>query len=471
LKNKLMAIHESSMKILENTGIKLQNPEVLKIIREKGVKVLGQTAFFNREQIMKWVSKAPKDFTIYARNPKYNMFIGGENTEYAAGYGCTDIIETDGKRRKAIYSDYLNFLKLVHQCNYFNINGGILVQPLDLDVNQSSLIMIYSTITHSDKCIMGVPARSQNMQKIMDILSIFFGQKDLMEKPRILILVSTTSPLQISKDTLDMMLISIKYNQPLLISPGPLAGATGPISLGGNIALGNAETLAGIAIAQMIKEGTPVIYALQAEVTDMKTGNNSIGSPGCALQSVYCARLAKMYNLPSRSGGTYNDAKGVSVQSGYESMLAMFTACQEKVNFILHSNGILDGFGAMSYEQFIVDLEIISMIKYYLKDIKIDNNSLAVGLINKVGPGGEFLTTEHTLRNCRTEPWMSKITSRAILQNETETPNDRILISANKKQKEMIGNYQKPELDKKIKSRLDKYMKSNGIDLGFINKL
>lgn len=460
----LSKIHSASMRILQETGIRINHPEILEIVKSNGIKISGQTAFFKEEQVMKFVAKAPGSFVLYARNPEFNMHIGGGHTEFAPGYGCPTIIETDGCKRVATFEDYRIFLKLVHQCEYFKINGGILVQPSDLQSSQSLPLMIYSTLIHSDKCLMGIPGDVNQVTTVMEMAGIVFGQEALLDKPRVLTLINTTSPLQYDKIALETLLVCVKHHQPVIISPGPMAGATGPLTLAGNIALGNAEALALIAIAQMVREGTPVVYGLQATTTDMKSGRISIGSPGCALQMVYSARLAKAYGLPSRCGGANTDAKRVSVQSGYESMLSMYTGYQAKPDLMLHSAGILDGYASMSYEQLIVDLEIISTIKYFHADVAINDETLVIDLINSAGPGGQFLTSEHTAENCRKVPWLPVVALRGTMP-EGEEANDILIGNINNKLEKMLQEYNQPVLDSRIKLQLDNYLLNKvGID-------
>lgn len=401
-------IHDTSLRILREIGIKLYHPEVLEIVRQKGIEVSGATAFFRPDRVMEWVNKAPPEFTLHARNPKYNVVIGGNRIECAPGYGCSAVIEADGHRRNAILKDYVNFAKLVHQSSHFNINGGILAQPCDIDPEKSHLVMLYAAAILSDKCILGVPGSGKKPQQVMDMMAIVFGGKRaFMEKPRVLTLINPISPLQFDETGLQSMLVAARHHQPLIISPAPAAGMTGPVSMAGNVALGTAEALAGIAICQMIVEGTPVIFGPQGNGTDFRNGSISIGSPMYAIQLGTFARLARMYGLPSRGGGTANDAKYVSVQSGYESMLSMLASFQNGINLIIHSAGILDSFAGMSYEQFVVDLEIISMVKLYHKGMEVDEEKLSFHVIKEVGPERtvgilcsqkRFLTDTH-LRN------------------------------------------------------------------------
>lgn len=471
MEESLKSIHNASMVILEQTGIKIHHQEILKMVEKLGVKVFQDKVFFQEDQLMKWVAKAPNIFTIYARNPQYDMVIGGENTEFAPGYGCPSIIEENGIKRAATYHDYCTFLKLVHQSSYFKINGGLVVQPCDLDPRQFLPLLIYSTVVHSDKCLMGIPGRTLEVLKMMDLVGILFGQNALLEKPRILTLINSTSPLQFDPIALDTMLVCSQHNQPLIISPGPMAGATGPITLAGNLALGNAEALAGIALSQMINEGIPVLYGLQPTTLDMRSAAISIGSPLCALGMVYAARLAKFYGLPGRCGGANTDAKNVSAQSGIESMMAMLGICLEKPNFILHSAGILDGYGSMSYEQFILDLEIISMIEYYLKGLQLSEEHLAVEVVNQVGSGGEFLTAQHTLDNCRSASWIPEICLRGTIP-EKDSSDDFFNHKIMMKKEKMLEKYQTPDIDLTIKAELMNYLATEiEIDRALLKKI
>lgn len=463
----LERLHEASLRILENTGIKFFHPRVLRILQHAGVKVIGQTAYFSPNQIMEWVAKAPAEFSVYARNPKYNILLGGENTEFAAGYGAPVIIDEKGTRRAAQFRDYINFLKLVQTCSLFNINGGILVQAADLDPMNSFPSMLYAALTYSDKCLMGGTGGERESKKVFEMLDIVFGKDTLKTKPRIMAILNSTSPLQYDESTLDTLLLFAQYGQPVIITPAVMAGTTGPVTLAGTIALSNAEILAGIALAQMVREGTPVLYGMQSTVADMRTGAIADGSPERALCVLYGARLAKAYGLPCRGGGTENDAKSLSVQSGYESMMDILVACQEKMNLIIHSAGTLDSHGAMSFEKFIVDIEILGMVKRYLQGLNINEESLAVKTIHLVGPGGEFLTHEHTMLHCRKEHYIPFVSTRGPLPIRND-PEEELLKNINKKREEILAQYCKPELPRETLMRLNRYLDSEGV--GYLKK-
>lgn len=465
MESSLVKIHEASLRVLEETGVRFFHPEVLRIMKGNGVKVQENIGYFSPDQIMDWIGKAPSGFKLHARNPIHDIFIGGDNTEFAPGYGAPTIIDKQGKRRPAVFQDYINFLKLVQQCPYYHINGGILVQPSDLHPRQSFPQMLYATIKYSDKCLMAGAGGLEETERVLDMLEIVFGKDSLTDVPRIMAILNSTSPLQYDRETLDSLLLLAQNGQPVIITPAAMAGSTGPVTLSGTIVQSNAEILAGIALAQMVREGTPVVYGMQSTSADMRTGGIADGSPERALCVAYGARLAKAYGLPCRGGGAETDAKSVSVQSGYESMMDLLVAGQEKMNLMIHSGGILASHGAMSYEKFIIDLEIIGMVRRFLRGIDLDEESLAVDIIKSVGPGGEYLTSDHTMKYCRREPYLPIVSARGPLLNGIN-PEQELYDKMEKKIDEMLKHYTSSEIPKGELSRLKSYLDSHGFSIG-----
>lgn len=469
MKEKLTAIHNQALRILATVGIRLHHAELLERMQQHGVSVTNNTAFFTPDFIMDAVRRAPASFTLHARNPRYDTVIGGDHVNCAPGYGCAAICEPNGARRNAVMADYIRFAQLVHQCRHFNINGGILAQPTDVPADQSHLLMLYAAMVSSDKCLMGVPGNRLQLQALMDLAAIAFGGRAAFTaKPHLLTLISTISPLQIDEMALDAMIIAARHNQPVIISPSPAAGTTGPIDMAANISLAAAEALAGIAIVQTLSPGMPVIFGLQCLGADLRTGNISIGSPAYTLQSKYTAALARMYRLPSRCGGTLTDAPNLSPQSGYESMLNMLTTFQNGVNVVVHSAGTLDSFAAISYEKFIMDIQIIDMVKYYLNDMDVNPDTLNMELVRRVGPGGQFLTTMDTLDKCRSHSWRPLI---GVGGKTGESPSDKFLNRIARRLQAMLDSYSTPPMHRALLAELDDCMVRQGVDRSLLSTI
>lgn len=400
----LKKIHHRSLDILKRCGFKVSHPLLAGSLKECGVRVDGDIAFFEQEQVMELLGRAPRQFTLYARNPAHNMTMGGNKSYFAPAYGSTYIADAGGVRRSALFDDYLVFARLVHQSPHFKINGGILVQPGDIPANDSALAMLYATLVSSDKCILGIAGTTEDLERAFSLCATAFGgTAAFAEKPHVLTLINTISPLQLGPLSAETIIASAQYKQPLIVSPGPMAGATGPVTAEGNIVLGNAETLAVIAVIQALAPGLPVLYGFQPSTMNMQTGGVSIATPRCIQQMEYSSKLARFYGLPNRCGGSLTDAKMVSAQSGSESIAALMVAKENNASLIIHSAGILDSYSAVSYEKFILDLQNIDYIVRLGTSLDLSEEQLAMSTIADVGIGGEYLTSGHTLKHCREE--------------------------------------------------------------------
>lgn len=464
MQKKLAKIHQTSMAILEKVGIKLHHSAICSTLQENGIKVKDRIAYFTEEQVMAWVSKAPGEFTIHARNPQHDALIGGGQPQYAGGYGSTAIIDAAGNRRDATLSDYIRFIKLVQQCDGFRLNGGILVQPAGIPAAQTHAAMAYATLLFSDKCIMGQPGPAIAVETIMTMAAMAFGgRKALMQQPRVLTLVNTLSPLQIDQMALDTIRVHAEYGQPLVISAGVMSGTTAPITPAGALAMGNAEALAAVAITQMLREGTPVVMGIAVVPADMRTGGLNLGAPAKATCIRYTTALAEMYGIPCRCGGSGSDADGLTAQSGYESMLNMFVSLQEKVDLIIHSAGMLSSYSGMSFEKFIMDLNVIRLIEHYHADIAVDDNALALPVIMATGHGGQFLTHSHTLAHCRSVPWNSVLDGIGR-RKDAGNAQEAYLARVNSALERILSTYSQPELDADLRDELESFLIKSGVE-------
>ena len=471
MQDKVAKIHQTSMTILESVGIKLHHPAICSILQENGIKVEERIAYFTEEQVMAWVGKAPGEFTVHARNPQHDALIGGGQPQYAGGYGCSAIIDAAGNRRQATLSDYIRFIKLVQQCDGFRLNGGILVQPTEIPAAQTHATLAYATMLFSDKCIMGQPGPAEAVETIMAMATMAFGGREaLMQKPRVLSLVNTLSPLQIDQIALDTLKVHAEYGQPLIITSGVMSGTTAPITPAGALAMGNAEVLAAISIMQMLREGTPVVMGVAVVPADMRTGGLNLGAPANATCIRYAKALATMYGIPCRCGGSGSDADGLTAQSGYESMLNMFVSLQEKVDLIIHSAGMLSSYSGMSFEKFVADLNVISLIEHYHADIAVDDNALALPVIIETAHGGQFITHSHTLDHCRSVPWTSVFAGTGhpkVGKNAQET----YLAQVNRTLERILSTYRKPELDPDLRTTLESFLIESGVEAKVLDML
>ncbi len=394
-------IHQAAMEIMQEVGVRIHNEKATGILKENGIKVEGNIAYFTEEQVMHWVKKAPESFTIYARDSQYDTVIGGDHINPAPTYGCAFIDDWDGNRRTGTMEDYIKCLKLVHAEESYTLNGGIMIQPSDVPEDSAALNMFYATLRYSDKAILLPTGMKEEMELILEAGCELFGGKEAMiEKPRMIALINTVSPLALDERMLDCLMLLAEYGQPAILCPAAMLGATGSLSMAGTLASGAAESLAGIVLAQMIRPGTPVVFGVQSTAADMRGGIAfACAAPEGTLMQGFGNDLARFYGLPSRGGGCQTDAPVTNCQAGYESMLTFSSAYRHGINLILEAGGVMDSVNATSFEKMIIDFEIIRQVKASFTPIEVNEETLNLEEIKEIGHDGSFVTADYTLEN------------------------------------------------------------------------
>jgi len=465
-KEAIQKIHENTLRLLAEVGIAFHDDTSLETLARGGVKVADGRAYFNETQVMDTLKQAGKSFTLYARNPIYDVHMDTESLHITPGFGSAMISDLSGALRASSLDDFINLSDLVTVSEAFKINGGILAQPCELPGNIAALAMLYTLLKRSDKALLGISADGKTTGDIFGMLKIVFP--DFPRKQRILTMISPMSPLSIDKNAAETLRACAEHNQPVIIAPGPMAGGTGPISLAGNISVANAEILGVNVLAQMISPGLPVVYGFAATTSDMRNMSVSNASPGFLKQARFGAMMAKHYGLPCRSGGGMSDAGGLTAQAGVESALGLFESFSEGANLVMHATGSLHSFNSICYEKFIMDTETIDRLRYYFDDLPVDEEALAFdAVLEVIESGSQFMTSDHTLERCRTDPWQPIVSLHGRAGGE---PNTELYASISKKMEEMLRAYRRPKIDPAAEAALDKYAEEHGITEETIQK-
>ncbi len=452
-------IHQTALQILEQIGVEFGYPPALEVLKKGGAKVDGERVFFTPRLIEEQIKKAPAEFTLYARNPDHNVLIGGSNMVFTPGFGAPFVTDLDNGRRKATLKDFENFVKLTGASTSQDILSGTVVEPTDVPHEIRHVQMLYTAMKYSDKCIMGSAMGAQSARDSIRMASILFGSREqLADQPYIIGLLGSLTPLKYDARMLGALMEYAQAGQAQLISCLAIAGATGPVTLAGNLALQNAEILAGIVLAQMVRDGTPVVFGGASSNAEMRSGALSIGSPEMAMNTAATAQMGRYYNLPVRSGGAVCDAKLPDSQAAYESMMSLLMAQVSGINFVLHSAGILDSYNCMSYEKFIIDDEMCGMVKRIKRGYEVNPDTLALDVIKEVGPGGHFLDQDHTFDHFRTEFYQPQLSNRDDFVSWQANGSPQSMETANNKYKEILETYEAPELPADVDKDLLKFI-------------
>ena len=453
-------IHETCLRLLETVGVDFGYEPAVDVLKKAGCRVEGRRVFFPPKLVETQVAKAPARFTLHARNPEKNVVIGGEHTAFIPCYGPPFVTDLDRGRRASTLEDYVNFVKLGHASRNMDITGGMLAEPNDIPHERRNAEMMYASMRHSDKPFMGGAIGAEAARETIEMAAILFGcsPAELAERPPFISILCSRSPLGYDERMLGAIMEYARAGMPQLISSLSIAGATAPVTMEGTLAVQNTEVLAGIVLTQLIREGAPVVFAGSSSCAAMRYGTLSIGAPEMAVNTAATAQMARFYGIPSRGGGALSDAKLPDAQAGFEAMMSQLMATLSGVHFVLHSAGILEGYMVASYEKFILDDEICGMCKRNRRGERADDDRLAFELIRQVGPGGEYLTQNHTFQNFRRELYTNVLEEKDSFENWKLKGALSIDRRANRKWKEILEAYKEPGLPEETGKALRRYM-------------
>ena len=451
-------IHAASLEILSDIGMDFYDDEAQATLKKHGVKVEGDTAFFDREMIAEYLDKAPSQFTQIARNPENNVIIGGNHVCFAPVYGPPYVVDLDRGRRDASLEDFRNFVKLAYMSPYIHHSGGTIVEPLDEPTHTRHLDMVYSHIKYSDKPFMGSVTSANNAADSVKMAEIVFGADTIRENPALLSLINISSPRRLDDRMLGALQVYAKANQALLLTPFIFSGAMGPTGIAGTLVQINAEALAAIVFTQMVNPGTPVIFgSFQANI-DLQSGAPVFGSPESQIALYATGQLARRHSLPFRGGGMLASSKLADAQAAYESTNVMQPTILARINFVLHAAGWLEGGLAAGYEKFVMDCEILGMFHKFLQGLDLSDNGMAMESIREVPTTGHHLGTPHTMKNFRTAFHRADIFDYNSFEQWRDEGGKTTIEKANAKYKKMLRDYQPPALDSAIDEELQRFM-------------
>ena len=445
--------------ILEEIGIEFrEDPEVLALWREAGADVQGERVRFPKGLCRELLKTAPREFTQLARNPANNVTFGGKTTVFAPVYGPPFVSDLEGGRRYGQIEDFRNFVKLVYMSPALHHSGGTLCEPVDLPVNKRHLDMVYSHIRWSDKAFMGSVTAPERAADSVEMARILFGSETVERNCVLVNLINANSPMVFDATMVGALKVYARANQASMVSPFILSGAMAPVTVAGTLAQTLAEALAGMALTQLVRAGSPVIFGSFASSMSMQSGAPTFGTPEPALALYGCAQLARRLGLPFRSGGAFTASKAVDAQAAYESGQTLQPTLMAGTNFVLHAAGWLEGGLVTSYEKLIVDADQLAMLQSFAKGIDVTENGQAMDAVREVGPGAHYLGCAHTQANFETAFWRSGVAdNNSFEQWESEGAQDTAR-RAHAIWKQKLRDYEAPPLDEGIDEALQAFM-------------
>jgi trimethylamine--corrinoid protein Co-methyltransferase len=460
-RNQVKKIHSASLKVLEEVGVAVYEDSFLKFLADSGVNVDfdKKTVRISPSLVMESIKKAPKQVTLYARDPKYDVELeDGKIYAHALGGAATVVDLDSGEVRPSTRKDVADLTRMVdalpniHTCT-------MIALPCDVPEQVRDVYCTAEQFQNTAKNMDATPLSDKGFPYMVELAeTVVGGEEELRKRPIITCSFSPTSPLKFSDDVVKIMVQGAKLGLPMAVLPCPMAGATSPVTLAGSLVQQNAETLAGLVMIQLVNAGTPFMYCPRVFPIDMLSGMTSSGVE-VGLLSAGCVQLAKYYGLPSDVNGLDTSSKTLDEQVAFEKGLNGILPALAGAN-MLSGAGCIEGAITVSYEQLVIDDEIFGMIFRAVRGIEVDEERLAIDVIAKVAhDASNFLQEMHTLKHFRQEYYPPKLSDRTSRSRWQGMGSKNIVKVAQEKARKILAEHQPASLDKDVVKGIKKILK------------
>lgn len=401
-------IHEATLELLRYTGIRVDCMEAAKIFERNGaiVEYQGEScavAKFPSHIVAEFVVASERSVVFYGRTPDKDFRAHRNHVGFSTFGECVKTIDLVTREIRDCTKEDLAGITTV--CDYMDEIAvveracGALDYPSEVQPLHNLEAMLHNT----SKAIFLGAVNGRNCKKMIEMAYIAAGgEKKFRERPFLNIFVCPTSPLRLGKECAEQIIEAAKGGAGIAIIPMALAGATSPVTLAGTILNHNAEVLAAVILAQMVKKGSRCVYCSMSTMMDLKHMISATGSPEQGMISAATVKLAQFYNLPSWIGAGLSDSNLPDAQSGYEFGINALLGALSGAN-IVYGAGALEAALTIDYAKLVLDCEGMNYIRKILGGIEVTEETLAAELIHRVGHGGDFLSQKHTLAHMRSQ--------------------------------------------------------------------
>ena len=459
--DEIESIHEASLKVLCDTGMDIQSPRAVEILKRGGASVAsdGRRVRFEPGFIMEKIATTPSEFTLHGRNKERHVHVGGQSIINTMVSSAPNVSDLDRGRILGNFEDYTNLIKLGEMLNTVHAFGGYPVEPCDLDVSVRHLKAVSAAARLTTKPLFGYAIGSERMLDVIEIVRISRGinKETLLKEPSITTVVNANSPLVYDKALLEGAIEMAEHNQPVIYTPFTLAGAMAPITVAGALVQQNAEALAGLAFHQCVKPGAPAMYGSFTSNVDMKSGSPAFGTPEYTQATIASGQLARKYKIPLRASNA-NASNAPDEQSVYESQMSLWACLLGQVNFILHGHGWIEGGLCASYEKVILDAEMNQMMEAFLQPAIVNKDTLGVEAIAEVGPANHFFAAQQTLDRYETEHYNPMLSDWRNFESWRDAGSETATQRANKIWKQLLEEYEEPKLKPEVEEGLSAFV-------------
>jgi len=400
--DQIAKIHTATLEVLERTGIKMTHPRGVELLEGAGARVEG-----NRVRIPSWmvedaIRKAPSRVVLGNRNGERSVFLEGDESWFGPSLDCIDYLDPITDERTRFTSEHCRITATLADAlpnfHWSMIIGMADDQPPDI----ADRVIVRQALTYCEKPLVFCCKDTNSERDIYEMALLICGGKDNFEKaPTIVQYSEPISPLEYYDPAVDKMLFTVEHGIPLINFPAPQACGSAPATFAGTIVQGSAESLSGLVLAQIARPGAPFIYGAFATIMDMQTSIFSYGASEMSLMVGAMAQMAQHYQLPFFGTAGCTDAKFCDPQAAAEATFQCLNSAAIGSGLVHDCSSWMDHGSLVSPAFMVLVNEILHNVNQFMNGLPVTEETLAVDLIDRVGPGGHYMQEDHTMKHFR----------------------------------------------------------------------
>ncbi len=458
------------MDILSNVGMSVKSEKALKMLHEAGAAVdfgkgIARIPSHLLGEVLKW---APPSIAIWDRDRVTSLDHGGDNTYAWSGNDANYVLTSEmGERRIATVEDVGRFARLADALENIHV-VGVEGTPQDVPRGYAEVKAAEVMLNSSSKHLFFCPSTTGVARAQLKLAQTITGEDEFAKRPIITFLVCPTTPLSWGKWAVETLIEGSRNGVPCIVNSCPTTGGTAPISLAGTLVLQNAENLSGVLVSQLARKGAPAFYGSTSLALDMHESTTLIGTPETAALRVATTQLGKSNNLPTMVNGPDSQSHCLDEQNAWEKIMTGAAAINSRVNILMNPGMFASGL-TVSYEQLVIDNEMLGWLFRLQRGIEVSEETLAVKQIEKAGPEGQLLgkALEFALKRLKAEYWTPGISCRYSYNKWVDRGRKSIVKIAREKAEEILRVHQPKKLDDETKTNLgrivDEFERSTGL--------
>ncbi|QYK42200.1 MAG: trimethylamine methyltransferase family protein [Paracoccaceae bacterium] len=467
--DQMQALHDTSIRILSELGIRVMGDRVLDLFQAAGAIVDRDEKVIRIDEsiVAQALRTVPATFTLTSRNVAKRLTFGGRALNFGLVAGPPNVHDRVRGRRSGNLADYQDFIRLAHHFNAIHMIGNQVTSPQELPANNRHLDTYHANLTLSDltfHCTAIGRGRAMDGIRMMAIARGITVEQ-MAADPGVTTIISVNSP-RLFDDAMGEGLIAMaEHGQPVTVTPFTLMGAMTPVTLPAALAQQNAEALFGVVLTQLVRPGTPVMYGAFTSNVDMRSGAPAFGTPENTKANVIAGQLARRYNLPYRSSNS-NASNACDLQAAYETAMATWGAVLGGANLIYHAAGWLEGGLTASFEKLVLDVEILQNIMEILRPIDFSADELGFDAIASVPTGGHFFGADHTMQRYETAFYRPLLSDWTNYGGWEAAGSRDAAERATAIWQQALAEYEEPKLDPSVREELDAYVAKRKEEIG-----